>query len=231
MARPRLLDLFCGQGGAGWGYHLAGFDVTGVDVRPMPLHPPQMEFIQADALEYVRERGHEYDAIHASPVCRAHTRARGAATGRYRHADYIPGLRKAFGEMRARGLRTPYVIENVVGAPLVDPVVLCGAMFGLPMYRHRLIEFGNIERPEPPAHPEHTAPVASMGRKPREGEYWSIAGNFSGVWEAGDAMGMPWANQDGLRQAVPPAYTWWVGSYLMHVLHSQWPTSAAKVEA
>ncbi len=86
---------------------------------------------------------------------------------------------------------------------LVDPVVLCGEMFELPMYRHRLFEFGNMRRPEAPVHPPHTSLVAPMGRKPKPGEYWSLAGNFSGVKEAGIAMRMPWANQDGLRQAIP----------------------------
>jgi DNA (cytosine-5)-methyltransferase 1 len=175
-----------------------------------------MEFVHGDAIEYLRERGHEYDVIHASPVCRAHTRAKGASS--YRHPDFIPDLRIALRDMNLKSHRVPYVIENVVGAPLIDPVVLCGTMFSLPTYRHRLFEFGNVSRPTAPPHPKHTAPTARMGRKPKDGEYWSLAGNFSGVWEAGDAIGMPWANQDGLRQAIPPAYTVWVGDYLMQHL-------------
>lgn len=209
--RPRLLDLFCCQGGAGWGYRLAGFDVLGVDIRPQPRYPDEMAFVQADALEYAARHGRQFDVIHASPVCRSHTRARGPATGRYRHPDYIPELRQI---LESTG--SPYVIENVVGAPLRDPVTLCGAMFGLRMYRHRLLEFGNGPRPADPPHPPHAAPTAKMGRRPGEGEFWSIAGNFSGVTEAGVAMGMPWANQDGLRQAVPPMYTEWVGTHLLH---------------
>lgn len=214
--RPRLLDLFCGQGGASWGYHLAGFAVTGVDIRPIELLPPDIRFVHGDAIEYLREHGHEYDYIHASPVCRAHTVARNSAPNRYRHVDYIPLLRSALRDLWASGHHVPYVIENVSGAPLVDPVVLCGAMFGLRTYRHRLFEFGGVPRPEPPVHPKHTARLASMGRRPQPGEFWSIAGNFSGVTEAGDVMGMPWANQDGIRQAIPPAYTLWVGNHLMH---------------
>lgn len=214
--RPRLLDLFCGQGGAGWGYHLAGFAVTGVDIRPIELIPPDIRFVHGDAIEYLREHGHEYDYIHASPVCRAHTVARNAAPTRYRHVDYIPLLRAALRDLWESGHRVPYVIENVLGAPLIDPVVLCGAMFGLRTYRHRLFEFGGMPTPAPPAHPKHTARLAPMGRRPRPDEYWSIAGNFSGVQEAGDVMGMPWANQDGIRQAIPPAYSFWVGNQLMH---------------
>ena len=75
--RPRLLDLFCGAGGAGMGYHRAGFDVTGVDIKPQKNYP--FAFVQGDALAYVREHGHEYDAIHASPPCQAYTRAQNAA--------------------------------------------------------------------------------------------------------------------------------------------------------
>jgi len=214
--RPRLLDLFCGQCGAGWGYHLAGFDVTGVDIRPMELVPPDIRFVHGDAIEYLRAHGHEYDYIHASPVCRAHTVARNSAPVRYQHTDYIPPLRAALAALWADGHHIPYVIENVIGAPLIDPVMLCGAMFGLPTYRHRIFEFGGVPRPDSPAHPLHVARTAPMGRKPRPGEFWSIAGNFSGVDEAAQAMGMPWANQDGVRQAIPPAYTWWVGNHLMH---------------
>lgn len=208
--RPRLLDLFCGQGGAGWGYHLAGFDVLGVDIRPQPRYPGELAFAHADALEYLAEHGGQFDAVHASPVCRAHSRARNSAPVRYAHPDYIPELREL---LVATG--RPYVIENVEGAPLLDPVLLCGAMFELPTYRHRLFEFGGIARPDPPEHPEHLSPVAPMGRRPGCGQMWSIAGNFTGVYEAGVAMGMPWANQDGIRQAIPPAYSEWVGHYLI----------------
>lgn len=213
--RPRLLDLFCGQGGAGHGYHLAGFDVTGVDIRPQRRHPAWMAFVQGDALEYLDAHGGEYDAIHASPPCRAYTRARGAATGRYRHPDLVGATREAL-------VRTgrPWVIENVVGAPMHGgAVLLCGGMFSLRMYRHRLLEFAPGRRTgremRVPDHPAHTVRTARMGRRPGPGEFWSIAGNFSGVKEAGVAMGMEWADQDGLRQAVPPVYTRWAGERML----------------
>lgn len=169
-----------------------------------------MDFVHGDALEYLYAHGHEYDVIHASPPCRAYTKARGAATGRYRHPDLVKDVRAALG-----AIGRPWVIENVPGAPLRWPVELCGTMFGLPMYRHRLFEFQDpwVVHPD---HPEHRARVAKMGRHPEKGEFWSIAGNFSGVKAAGVAMGMPWADQDGLRQAVPPAYTHWIGVNLLH---------------
>lgn len=211
--RPRLLDLFCGQGGAGWGYHLAGFDVTGVDIRPMPLHPPELTFVHGDALEYLEAHGHEYDAIHASPPCRAYTKARGGVNFPYRHPDLVAPVRTMLIDVKK-----PYVIENVVGAPLLgDVVMLCGAMFGLRVYRHRLFETGGgfDLQGRAPVHPVHAAPVARMGRPAREGEFLSVVGNFSGVAAAREAMEMPWANGDGLRQAIPPAYTEWVGVRLM----------------
>lgn len=209
--RPRLLDLFCGQGGAGWGYHLAGFDVVGVDIRPQPLYPDGFHFVHGDALEYLQEYGHLFDLIHASPPCRAYTRARNGATVRYQHPELVEPTRQL---LKSTG--RPWVMENVPGAPLHNPVLLCGAMFGLRMYRHRLFEVHTPRaRLRLMRHPRHRRPVARMGRKPTPGEYWSIAGNFSGVKEAGIAMEMPWANQDGLRQAIPPAYTRWIGCQLV----------------
>lgn len=208
--RPRLLDLFCGQGGAGYGYHLAGFDVTGVDIRPIRFHPPGTAFIHADALEYLAVHGHEYDAVHASPPCRAYTNARHGAPVAYRHPRLIGPTRDAL-----RRLGKPYVIENVPGAPLQDPVVLCGAMFGLKTYRHRLFETSWDLAAGVPPHPRHEARSARMGRAAGGGEFHSLVGNFSGLEAAREVMGMPWANQDGIRQAVPPAYTRWVGEALV----------------
>lgn len=220
-SRPRLLDLFCGQGGAGWGYHLAGFDVTGVDIRPMPLHPAPMTFIHADALDHLRVHGHEYDAIHASPPCRAYTNARHSAPRRYTHPDLVGPVREA---LKATG--RPYVIENVPGAPLHDPVLLCGAMFGLQTYRHRLLEASWGLAAHVPSHPAHEARTARMGRPAGPGEFHSFVGNFSGLEQAREVMQMPWANQDGIRQAVPPAYTRWVGKQLMELLTSDAPRTS-----
>jgi DNA (cytosine-5)-methyltransferase 1 len=113
----------------------------------------------------------------------------------------------------------PYVIENVQGAPLLDPVVLCGAMFGLRTYRHRLFEANFLIKA--PAHPPHVAPTRKMGRPIRDGEFMHVVGNFSGVGTARDIMGMPWASRDGLREAIPPAYTKHIGLQLMAQIQSQ----------
>ena len=110
----------------------------------------------------------------------------------------------------------PYALENVVGAPLRPDVVLCGTMFGIETYRHRVFET-SFSIPRPP-HPEHKAPNAKMGRPASSGEFMHIVGHFSGVERAREIMGMPWATRDQLAEAIPPAYTRYVGHHLMKEL-------------
>ena len=200
--RPRLLDLFCCEGGAAVGYHRAGFDIVGIDRDGKFAKRYPFEFHQADAIEFIREHGHEFDAIHASPPCQAYSGTQKIQNND--HPDLIGPTRDA---LEATGV--PYVIENVPGAPLLDPALLCGAMFGLETYRHRLFESSVVI--ETPPHPEHVAPLTKMGRPPKPGEFMHIVGNFSGVDRGREVMEMPWASRDGLREAIPPAYTTWVG--------------------
>lgn len=206
MTRPRLLDLFCCQGGAAMGYYRAGFDVTGVDIAPQPRYP--FAFVQGDALEYVAAHGHEYDAIHASPPCQAYSKTQRIQGNQ--HPDLIAATR---GVLQATG--RPYVIENVPGAPLLNPVQLVGSMFGLRTMRPRLFEcsFAVPFRLAPPPAARH----AKMGRLAREGEYVHIAGHgHAGQWR--EAMGIDWMTRDGLSQAIPPAYTEYVGAHLLQAL-------------
>jgi len=186
------------------GYHRAGFDVTGVDLFPQPRYP--FEFVQADAVDYLLEHGHEYDAIHASPPCQAFTNAQKLMGNE--HPDFITPAR----EMLER-IGLPYVIENVPGAPLESPFELCGSMFGLGTYRHRLFETNFYVAV--PDHPKHEARTTKMGRKPIDGEMMHVVGNFSGVEKAKRAMGIDWMNRDGLRESIPPAYTQYIGETLM----------------
>ena len=192
----RVLDLFCCQGGAAMGYHLAGFDVTGVDLAPQPRYP--FSFHQGDALAYLAAHGAGFDLIHASPPCQRYTNAQKIRGNE--HPDLVAPLRELL-----TALGRPYVIENVPGSPLLGPVELCGSMFGLRTYRHRLFEtsfpVGALH------HPRHLAPNAKMGRPVSDGEFMHIVGNFSNVPLARQVMGMPWATRDGLREAIPPAYT------------------------
>jgi DNA (cytosine-5)-methyltransferase 1 len=125
--KPRLLDLFCCEGGAGTGYHRAGFDVTGVDVDRARGKWYPYQFVHADALAYLAEHGHEYDAIHASPPCQRYSQATaGAPTARDAHADLLPPTLDLLGR-----LELPWVVENVPGAPMPTTLILCGSMFDL----------------------------------------------------------------------------------------------------
>lgn len=175
------------------GLHQAGFEVTGVDINPQPRFP--FKFIQADALTVSLEG---YDFIWASPPCQAFTMAQ--RIQKREHPDLIEPIRKRLIEAGR-----PYVIENVVGAPLIDPVMLCGAMFRLKTYRHRIFECSfPVVAPE---HPEHIAPTAKMGRRPKPGEFMHVVGNFSGVNSARAAMGIDWMSRNELSEAIPPAFS------------------------
>lgn len=205
-SKPRLLDLFCGAGGASMGYHRAGFDVTGVDLHPQPRYP--FAFVQADALAYVAAHGHEYDAIAASPPCQAYSQTK-TIWGR-EYPRLIAPTRAAL-----RAIGRPYVIENVAGAwrEMETPVTLCGTMFGLEMYRHRLFEASC--QLATPVHRPHRFPCTKVGRPWREGEYMTVAGHFSSGAKAREIMGIDWMSRYELAQAIPPAYTEWIGRQLI----------------
>jgi len=206
-APPRLLDLFCGAGGAAVGYARAGFEVVGVDIRPQPHYP--FEFHCMDAMyAMVRNLG-PFEAFHASPPCQAFTRAQ-RIQGR-EHPDFIGAFRNLFTK---RGL--PWVIENVPGAPLINPTMLCGTMFGLKVERRRLFET-SFPVPLILDH-QRKEPQAKMGRAPRDGEFMHVVGNFSGVDRAREAMGIDWMTRDELREAIPPAYTEHIGRSLIAAL-------------
>lgn len=224
-AAPILLDLFCCQGGASEGYRRAGFQPFGVDLEPQSRYP--FPFHQGDAIEVLlllaAGRGvlftnpdgtkvelfeEQIAAKHASPPCQAFTLCQRIQGNE--HPDLIDPTRTLF---RMGPSPKPWVIENVEGAPLRDPVMLCGAMLGLETYRHRLFE-SSLPLVVPP-HPAHVAKTTKMGRPPRPGEFMHVVGNFSGVAKARDLMQMPWATRDGLREAIPPAYTHHLGRQLL----------------
>ncbi len=207
--RPRLLDLFCGAGGAAVGYHRAGFDVVGVDINPQPHYP--FEFHQGDAMTWSLDG---FDAIHASPPCQRYSVATVFHPGRQaQHPDLVDPCREM---LEAAGV--PWVIENVMGAPLRNPIMLCGTMFdGLRVYRHRNFE----SMPSiywPPMHNWHEHRPAEVGRKVPGHGWMTVAGHFSDVKAAGNAMGIDWMTRDELRQAIPPAYTRWIGAQLLSAL-------------
>lgn len=239
----RLLDLYCGAGGAGTGYARAGFEVVGVDWKPQKRYP--FTFVQGDAIEYLREHGHEFDAIHASPPCQAHSNI---TPDKSKHVDMIPITRQTLQQ-----IGKPHIIENVPGAKkaMVNPVMLCGAQFDLKVYRHRFFESSfPLLTPEHIPHNDNTPPaghgvssrgfisVTSGGNSlkvntnknagRRSGTYGisdrgfvSVCGHFSGIDYCRMAMGIDWMSSAELAQAIPPAYTEYLGKQLYSYLECQ----------
>jgi DNA (cytosine-5)-methyltransferase 1 len=201
------------------GYHRAGFEVEGVDIKPQPHYP--FKFYQADALEFPLDG---YDAYHASPPCQHYSLA--AAVQRNAGREY-PDLIAAT-RFRLNLTSKPYVIENVppAGKLLINPIRLCGVMFGLGVFRHRFFECSfNINAP---LHKKHDGKIG-------DGRYFSVAGG-AGRWKSWGtvyrnvskgtveewraAMGIDWMTRLELNQAIPPAYTEYIGKYLIEVVQS-----------
>lgn len=177
------------------GLHRAGYEVVGVDINPQPHYP--FEFHQADALTYPLEG---FDLIWASPPCQAHTQLRGLGKASEGDQDFIEAIR-----WRLVYSKTPYVIENVLGAPLKDPVTLCGSSFGLAVRRHRLFE-ASFPIARPPCSCRSRRNVAVYGKAP--GHRLPDGVQRARSLEHGrEAMGIDWMDWRELTQAIPPAYS------------------------
>jgi DNA (cytosine-5)-methyltransferase 1 len=218
--KPKLLDLFCGAGGCSVGYHRAGFEVTGVDLCDQPHYP--FRFVQTNALT-AKFLGN-YDAIHASPECQGycwstqHHRNKGKV-----YSDDIPAVR----ELLIRSGK-PYVIENVPTAPLINPIYLEGTMFGLGVIRRRGFETNwrmrqpRFRRRKPPIKRPHKF----TGKMIQKSAYCSVAGNGADGWSCRvadwrEAMGIDWMTRAEITQAIPPAYTEYIGRYLLGILRNE----------
>jgi DNA (cytosine-5)-methyltransferase 1 len=206
------------------GYHRAGFTVSGVDIKPQPRYP--FTFIQGDALEYIAAHGQEYDVIHASPPCQAFTQMSAKWRGRGTRADEHPDLLTPT-LTHLRPLTTPWVVENVPGARrLMRPtVILHGGMFGLGVHRPRLFESSSMFLCAPA--PRVPFPIGVYGTKPdgRTTYRYRNNGNYKGksliraaksIEEARAVMGIDWMTWEEIREAIPPAYTEWIGLQLMN---------------
>jgi DNA (cytosine-5)-methyltransferase 1 len=212
--KPRLLDLFCGAGGAAMGYHRAGFEVVGIDIRNQPHYP--FAFHLGDALEWLSEGyGTGFDAIHASPPCQAFTAYRRTCNvGEY--PDLVAQTRELLQET---GL--PYVIENVEGAPLIGPVLICGSMFdpAMDIRRHRLFEANwPLEPPMWPCRHKLQAPArfkSSSTRRPNSRKTIEIGSWDEPLARQQAAMGIDWSTLEELSEAIPPAYTEFIGAALL----------------
>lgn len=214
---PLLLDLFCGAGGAAMGYSRAGFDVIGVDLHPQPNYPWPYRFIQADAMK-ILESGmigeldiRAFDAIHASPPCQAYSRAmKHLAEG---YPELIAPTLAALKE-----LGVPWVVENVMGAPIPEwptlfgdeGLLLCGSMFGLQVQRHRLFQTSfPIGRP---SYCDHSVKVMNPHNAGARREWRIILGKgvpIERTWR--EEMGVGWMNSAEGREAIPPVYTEYIG--------------------
>ena len=212
-SKPRLLDLFCGAGGAAMGYSRAGFEVVGVDIEPQPHYP--FEFWQGDALEFLTAEFPDgcmgrFDAIHASPPCQAYTQA---ALSQRNAGKVYPDLIAPTRELLEQtGL--PWVIENVPGAPMRPDIKLCGCQVGLELRRERWFEtswHGHVML-SPHHHPHAVPSVVGHGTPTWVREQ---LGYNPTIADYRASMGIDWMNRDELSEAIPPAYTELIGHQLM----------------
>ena len=218
QVRPTLLDLYCGAGGASMGYHRAGFEVIGVDIKPQPRYP--FPFVQADALDYLLEFGDRFDAIHASPPCQAYSQSKAMNKNnpqRRIHPDLVAPTRALL-----ERIGRPWIIENVVGAPLSGNVIkLRGNSFGLKVKRDRLFESSVLLlAPDLVPMVGHSGIRGALTRAPSmqrgDCDYLCVVGKNFLIDEARAAMGIDWMTSREICLAIPPAYTEWIGRQLIN---------------
>lgn len=213
--KPRLIDFFCKAGGATRGYQQAGFHVTGVDIEPQPNYCGD-EFIQGDALAYMADADFmsRFVAAAASPPCQAHSSMKHMWNAK-EHTDLVGPTRDL---LTLSGL--PWLIENVVGAPLIDPITLCGTAFGLgtqtaELRRHRLFETSWVIPMVPPCgHGMKPRVIGVYGGHGRDRRRTVNTQDFP-TSDRREAMGIDWMTGAELSQAIPPAYTRWLGEQLL----------------
>jgi DNA (cytosine-5)-methyltransferase 1 len=192
----KALDLFCSAGGASMGIQRAGFEVMGVDIAPQPRYP--FEFRLGDALEADLNG---FDFVWASPPCQRYSRAQNAAKNSEAHPDLIPAVRKKLEDWGG-----PWIMENVVGAPLCNPATVCGLALGLNVKRHRLFE-SNFLLLVPPCPSHDQDYFVIFGHEVRNRRHGQAAGRQNKIAEGRKAMGIDWMTRGELSEAIPPAYS------------------------
>ena len=212
--KPKLLDLFCGAGGASMGYYKAGFEVEGVDIKPQPHYP--FKFYQTDALEFPLEG---YDAYHASPPCQDYSVSKNLSP-----VDKSVKYPRLISPIRERLMSTgkPYVIENVVGSELTDYITLDGTMFGLEMLRTRCFELHGFEILMLPGKYNSTRGWVKRGKFvgfiSHQGKFYNGKGYELERTKPDDirkALKIDWIRGRQLTESIPPAYTEYIGKYLI----------------
>lgn len=228
----KLLDLYCGSGGAGVGYARAGFEVTGVDIKKRMCGYPAGEFIKADVLEILKDRDflRSFDVIHASPPCQEnsitkHLRDAQGGNVKERGINLIPETKQALFMVHV-----PFIIENVEDAPLHDDILLCGSMFPELhvmdetgkrwLKRHRIFEVWGYDLPRYPSECAHKAAgVRPLGVYASKADNIPSGGQTARTLEEGRAlMGIDWMNWSALVEAIPPVYTEWIGSRILECM-------------
>ena len=203
------------------GYSRAGFEVVGVDKDPQPHYP--FEFHYADALEYLAEHYQEFDVIHASPPCQRYSRITKLSGSQNNHPDLLQPTIDALIETGK-----PYIVENVEDAPMTNYIMLCGSMFGLRVFRHRLF-MCNPAIMMSPASCNHHSRSSNGGKNGDQihpnGEFITVTGNVTPIAKAKKAMGIGWMTRAELVEAIPPAYTEWLGSQMITCLTPREPDS------
>lgn len=214
MSRYRLLDLFCGAGGASKGYALAGFEVVGVDVKPGKRYP--YEYWRRDVMELTPEDLSQFDVIHSSPPCQLFSITRNLRNAQGKSSTKLDLIEPTRELIRQSG--KPYVIENVPGAPLVNPIQLCGSSFGLLVRRHRLFESNIRLRGSQCDHKAQGRPVGVYGSL--NDEIPNGGRTAKTIVEGKAAMGIDWMIWSELVEAIPPAYTEFLGRQIIETLES-----------
>jgi DNA (cytosine-5)-methyltransferase 1 len=208
----RLLDIFCGAGGASTGYHQAGFDVEGIDIKHGKRYPFTYHKLDFNTLDVDMLRG--YDFIHASPPCQTFSITKNLRNAQGKSTDKVDLLEPTRKLLKESGV--PYVIENVPGAPLINPIQLCGSSFGLRVRRHRLFESNLPIVGSICDHKKQGRPVGIYGSMkdeiPKGGK------TAESIEQARVAMGIDWMIWGELVEAIPPAYTKYLGRQIWRFL-------------